>query len=396
MKINTVIEPFFLGNIVPLHILSQITLQYMKQFLFFTLAATLLTSCIKDEALNPEADILSLTFPENSLRTDNVEINNDYIMVYPKPRVNLRDSAITHIEITQGATYQRISNTVVNDTLFFIDVTSESKEYTKRYSVIQSENFPETFGFETWVKPSASFLYENPRDGSLQWYSSNNGAAIAWNKSSKPAEEYLVRKISLNGSTAAELRTMKGPGEIAGGVTYIPCLAGSLYLGGFNPLTGLVDPLKSTMFGVPFNSGKPTRLTGYYIYNEGTEDYINSDDYRDKNKKDNCSIYAVLYKTDQNVQYLYGDNVADSPNIIARAEVQPEDIRQGNEFIYFEVKFDYNSYKVPFSWNELQDNKYKLSIVFSSSHRGQYYEGRPGSTLVVDQINLFYETSDLN
>lgn len=367
----------------------------MKQFLLFILLATSITSCIQDEELNPEADILALTFPDNSLRTVGVEINNDYIMVYPKLNVNLRDSAITYIEVTEGATYQRISNTVVNDTLFFIDVTSESKEYTKRYSIIQSESFPETFGFETWVKPSATFLYENPRDGSLQWYSSNNGAAIAWNKVSKPANEYLVRKINMSGSTAAELRTMEGPGEIANGVTYIPCLAGSLYLGGFNPLTGLVDPLRSTMFGVPFNSGKPTRLTGYYIYNEGTEDYINSDGSRDKNKRDNCSMYAVIYKTDQDVQYLYGDNVVNSPNIIARAEVKPGDVRQGKDFVYFEVEFDYKSYKVPFSWKELQDNKYKLSIVFSSSSRGQHYEGRPGSTLIVDHINLYYETSEL-
>lgn len=366
----------------------------MRQLFLFTLSIIIFSSCIRDEALNPEADILVLTFPANSLRTDSVEINNDYIIAYPRPHVNLRDSDIVHIEVTKGATYQRIANEAVNDTLFYIDVTSESKEYTKRYAIIESGNFPESFGFETWVKPSKSFLYENPREASLLWYSSNNGTAIAWNKPNEPASAYPVRKININGSTAVELKTMEGPGEIAGGITYIPCLAGSLYLGGFNPLTGLTNPLRSTTFGVPFNSGKPTRLTGYYIYKEGTDDFINSDGSTDKGKKDNCSIYAVLYKTDKNVQYLYGDNVADSPNIIARAEIKEEDIRQGNEFVHFDVEFDYNSYKVPFSWDELQDNKYKLTIVFASSKRGQHYEGRPGSTLIVDNVNFYYDASD--
>lgn len=366
----------------------------MKQLLLFALPIIFLSSCIRNEALNPEADILSFSFPANSLRTDSVEIYNDYIIAYPKQKVNLKDSAIAHIEVSQGAIYQRIENPLTNDTLFYIDVTSESKEYTKRYAIIESGNFPESFGFETWVKPSSSFQYENPREASLLWYSSNNGAAIAWSKPSKPASEYLIRKIKINGSTAVELRTMEGPYDIAGGVAYIPCLSGSLYLGGFNPLTGLTDPLKSTTFGVPFNSGKPSRLAGYYMYKEGTDDFINSDGTKDKNKKDICSIYAVLYKTDQNVQFLYGDNVIDSPNIIARAEIKEEDIRQGNEFIYFDVEFDYDSYKIPFSWNELYDNKYKLTIVFASSKRGNYYEGRPGSTLIIDNVSFHYETPD--
>ncbi|MDR0866357.1 MAG: PCMD domain-containing protein [Candidatus Symbiothrix sp.] len=360
------------------------------QLLFITLFTLLLTSCIKDEALNPEADILALAFPENSLRTQEVEINNDYIVVYPRQNVNLRDSLITSIELSEGATYSRISNSLHNDTLFYIDVVSQSKAYTKRYSVIQVEDFPSVFEFETWVKPSMNFQYENPKEGAVQWYSSNNGIAIAWNSASKPANEYPVRKINISGNTAVELRTMVGPGKIMGGTT-IPCVAGSLYLGGFNPLTGLSNPLRSTSFGIPFNSGKPVQLTGYYMYNESSEDYINPDGSRDKNKKDICAIYAILYKTDNKVHSLYGDDIDTSPNVIARAEVKPENIKTGNEFVYFAVDFDYASYPIPFSWEELANNEYKLAIVFSSSHRGQYYEGRPGNTLIIDNIELKIE-----
>ncbi|MDR0413497.1 MAG: PCMD domain-containing protein [Dysgonamonadaceae bacterium] len=358
------------------------------------LAILFFSSCIKDEAPNPEADIVAISFTENSLRTKSIDIYNDYIVLYPKRSVQLQASDIVSIELSEGASYRARNHATPGDTLFFIDVTSQSKEYTKTYSVIQVNDFPLNFGFETWVRPSSGFLYENPKEGPLQWYSSNNGVAIAWNSSSKKADEYPVRPKHIAGNTAVELRTMTGPGEIAGGVTYIPCLAGSLYLGGFSPLMGLIDPLKATLFGVPFNSGKPVKLTGFYIYKEGVEDYINGNGDRDATKKDKCSIYAVLFKTGDNVEFLYGDNIDDSPNIIARAEVPPENIRQETDFVYFEAGFDYLSYAVPFAWNELDNNEYKLTIVFASSYRGGYYEGRPGNTLIIDNVQLIYETND--
>ncbi|MDR2679907.1 MAG: PCMD domain-containing protein, partial [Tannerella sp.] len=355
--------------------------------------ALCVTSCIQDEAPNPEADILSFVFPENSLRTRNVEIYNDYVVAYPKSHVNLRDSAIERIELSPGATYQRVANPVANDTLFYIDVTSESKQYTKRYAIMQVGNFPEHFGFETWVRPTTGFLYENPREGDLQWYSSNNGVAIAWNSPGKPAQDYPVRKGALSGSAAVELRTMEGPGNIAGAM-YIPCMAGSVFLGGFNALTGLTNPLRSTLFGVPFNSGKPLKLTGYYLYTEGADDYILPDGSRDRMRKDRCDIYAVLFKTDEQVQFLYGDNIGSSPQIIARAKIRDEDIRT-NEVTYFELDFDYGSFPMPFSWEELKNNVYKITIVCTSSSRGQFYEGRPGNTLAVDNLNLSYDTSGI-
>jgi hypothetical protein len=365
---------------------------------FAVLLPALFTSCIKDEALNPEADILAFSFNENYLRVKDSEIGNDYIIVYPKKNVDLRDSAFVHIELSEGATPKRIENSLKNDTLFFIDVTSQSKEYTKRYSVVQGYiKFPSVFDFEDWVRPTTGFLYENPRDSSLLWFSSNNGAAIAWNQTSRPANDYLIRKTErcFSGTTAVELRTMEGPGSVMGFLN-IPCLSGSLYLGGFNALTGLTNPLRSTFFGVPFNDGKPVKLTGYYLYKEGAEAYINPDGSRDAARKDTCSIYAVLFKTDYKVQFLYGDNIATSPNVIARAEIDFKDIQQKDDFQYFEIAFDYRSYqdKVPFSWDELNNDEYKITIVFASSHRGQHYEGRPGNALIVDKVELHYDLED--
>jgi hypothetical protein len=358
-------------------------------------AVALLASCIREEAPNPEADILSLIFPENSLRTGGVEIYNDYVVTYPGTEVNLRDSAIVRLDVSPGATWERIPNPQTNDTLFYIEVTSESRQYAKRYAVTQVEGFPETFGFETWVRPATHFLYENPKEGPLQWYSSNNGAAIAWSSPGKPAEEYPVRKTRFNGSAAMELRTMIGPGNIAGGLVFIPCMAGSAYLGGFNALTGLTNPLRSTFFGVPFDGGKPALLTGHYLFKEGTENYILPDGSRDGTKHDRCDIYAILFKAGEGQeQFLYGDNIGDSPQIIARAQIREEDIVAGQP-VFFELPFHYTG-PTPFSWEELKNQRYKLTIVCASSSRGQFYEGRPGNTLIVDDLSLYYELYELS
>lgn len=364
----------------------------MKSYLSALLLILFFTGCIKDGPLDPEADILTFSFPAGSQRIKNVEIYNDKIIAYPKKNVSLQDS-VFDITVTPGAVWERIEKAVVNDTLFFVKVTSEDKAHTKMYSVIQVADFPDRLDFENWVQYSNNYMYENPKDESLQWFSSNNGTAIAWNSAGKAADEYPLRKTSIrhSGNFAAELRTMKGPGSIAGGVTFIPCLAGSLYLGGFDVLMGLVSPLKSTRFGIPFNSGKPVKLTGYYMYQEGTEDYINANGSVNPFRGDTCSIYSTLFKTDENVEYLYGDNVSTSDHIIARAEMYHSEIVQGNEFIPFELYFDYESFGVPFDPEELQHNEYKITIVFSSSKRGAYYEGRPGSRLIVDDVKLHYE-----
>ncbi len=363
-----------------------------KNWIFLIFLLIILSSCIQDAPLNPEADIFTFSFPQESLRR-NVELGNDYVIVYPKKNIDLKSLPIEYT-VSQGATSVRIDKTNSNDTLFYIQVTSESKQYTKRYSIIQVEDFPDFFNFENWIKFSSSYQFLNPKENSYQWYSSNNGIAIAWNNRNKSAEEYPVRQTNtcVSGNYGVELRTMTGPGNIAGGLRFIPCVAGSLYLGTFDILTGLTNPLKSTKFGVPFNSGKPSKFSGYYMYLEGTEDYINSDGSKNASKRDTCAIYATLYKTDKNTEYLYGDNVSISGNIIARAQIEPEDIvRGGTSFTYFEISFDYDNFNTPFAKEELMNNEYKLTIVFSSSKRGAYYEGRPGSRLIVDDVKVTWE-----
>ncbi len=371
----------------------------MRKLYFFIFIIPLLASCIQDAPQNPEADILTFAFPSDSVRipTSQKDIYNTYIVSYPKEGVNLSSLANTPVlTVTPGATWKRIDKGMVNDTLFYIEVIAEDKSYSKIYAITQVAAFPDHFTFDTWVKYSPYYLYENPKDQSFQWFSSNNGAATAFGSSTKPASDYPVRKTSgLSGGFVVELQTMKGPGKVGGGIRYIPCLAGSLYLGGFNILNALRDPLTSTLFGAPFDRGKPLMLHGYYQYIRGEGPFITGTSeanyHEDYSREDQCDIYAILFETNNNMQFLDGNTVSQQSYWVAKAQIPNRSYTEGTDFQEFNVPFVY--YK-DFDWNKLISNRYKMAVVFTSATRGAYYEGRVGNRLIVDNVNITYEENN--
>ncbi len=361
---------------------------------FFCVFLIALVSCIQDAPQNPEADILTFSFPADKQKADS-RIYNTYIVSYPKRNVDFTDpSNAPVLTVTPGATWEWIDRTTEIDTLFYIKVVAEDKNYTKLYAITRAESFPDLFIFDTWVKYSPSYLYENPKDSTLQWFSSNNGAATAFANPNKPAGDYPVRKIpDLSGGFSVELQTTRGPGKIAGGIRYIPCLAGSLYAGDFNILNGLRDPLASTLFGLPFDKGKPVSFHGYYKYTRGDGPFITgtseSDYHEDYDREDFCDIYAILFEITDLVKYLDGNTIPDQSNWVAKARIPDQSYTYPENILKeFYVPFVY--YK-NFSWDKLLNNQYKMAVVFTSATRGAYYEGRVGNRLVVDNVSITYD-----
>ena len=101
---------------------------------------------------------------------------------------------------------------------------------------------------------------------------------------------------------------------------------------------------------------------------------------------DECSIYAVLFKVAKSAgkdAFLYGENVLTDENIIAIAILE-----DGGE------KEEYTEFNIPIKYSKKMDytqQDYKLTVVFASSKRGDYYEGAPGSMLIVDDVEVICE-----
>ena len=356
-------------------------------FLFFL---CLCTSCIQDEPLSPYADIEAFALPSEIALTD-ATINQTDISIYVRKNLDLT-SIVPNIKISDGATIEPAIGTPrdFSGAVKYV-VKAADGNHQREYTIRTIKSVQYEYKFESWSLMGARFEtpieYDDEGNTSTPWDSSNKGINI-YQQFPSP-EGYPVHKTTdaSEGTYAAEIITQKGPGNILG-IINVPIAAGSLFTGVFNPLNALINPLLATQFGQPFYD-KPTRLTGSYKYKAGTGDYIAPDGNPIPGVKDSCSIFAVLFKSDQTLNRLDGTNVLKHPNIVALAMLPPEARAgsKGEDFVPFNIDFDYVEGHVI----DFEKNDYKLSIVLSSSYYGDRYEGTVGSHLIVDDLKLICE-----
>ncbi|MDR1937669.1 MAG: PCMD domain-containing protein [Tannerellaceae bacterium] len=352
-------------------------------------AALLLGSCIREEPPSPYADIDAFSLPEDVMLSP-ATINQENISVFVRNTADL-SALIPTIKISEGAAIRPAAETPQDFRQpVAYTVTAADGKHRRTYTVQLISTPVYVYGFEHWEVLDRSNVYETPveYDGqdrrATPWDSSNKGIAIYQQYAG--ASLYPIHKTtrSAGGQYAAEMLTKEGPGSILG-ITYIPVVAGSLFTGVLTPLNALKNPLLATEFGQPFNE-KPLRMTGKYIYKPGTGDYIDSKGNARPEKRDSCAVYSVFFRSDKNLERLNGTNILTHPNIVAIA-MMPSEGRSGTEgdgFATFDIPFVYNTGdRVDF-----EQNTYKLAIIFSSSFMGDYYEGTPGSRLVVDDIEI--------
>ncbi len=146
------------------------------------------------------------------------------------------------------------------------------------------------------------------------------------------------------------------------------------------PSASLREPRESTMFGLPF-SHKPLRVVGKYRYKSGGSTL-------DSGMEDKCRILAVMYLTDEKVKHLNGFNIRTSPNIVGMAEIADGSSTQGEGYHVFDISFRYDKVVDP---ELLAKGRYNLALVFSSSNRGDVYDGAPGSELLIDDVEIICE-----
>ena len=121
-------------------------------YLLYAFAGITLVSCIRDEALNAEADILTCTVPGDILKRDPIIENNKVVLMVTA------DADLTHqapeFTLTPGATISPLSGTERNfNTPQEYTVTAADGIWKKAYtvSVIDTElatnyNFEDTLG----------------------------------------------------------------------------------------------------------------------------------------------------------------------------------------------------------------------------------------------------------
>lgn len=164
--------------------------------------------------------------------------------------------------------------------------------------------------------------------------------------------------------------------------------AGSLFTGQMViSISSMSKPLEATHFGIPY-SKKPVSFKGYYKYTpgesfrEGAKD--GSIDKIIEDRVDECSIVAVLYQIENDDEYLDGTNINESSKRVAIAQL--EDGTAKSEFTPFDLKFTFFPDK---AYDPTA--KYKLAIICSASKEGDQFKGAPGSTLILDELEIIGE-----
>lgn len=377
-----------------------------KLSILYSLLGILVASCIKDEAPNAEADITGISFKEDILANSYIDMNPSYdeaLDAYPI-RVNVKEETdVTKLasvfELTPGATINPASGSNQDFTSpVRYTVTSQDKNWKRVYAVTVREqkasNIPTTFHFENvrLVQQAYQEFYEEQDGGNeLVWASGNKG--FRWAMSKADVEDYPTVQYD-NGKTGkcAKLET-RLTGDL-GNMVGMPIAAGNLFIGSFDMLNAITNPLSATRFRTPFYN-KPLRLTGYYKYKAGEKFYENGT-YTDR--KDMMNIYAIFYdgvdnstgkEKDVTLDGHLPDTNYEHPNMVALALM--ENPHETDKWEHFDIPFDYARYGKKIDEAKLANGGYKISLIFASSKDGAVFEGAPGSTLLIDEVELIYE-----
>ena len=383
------------------------------QLISFGLAALSLTSCFKDEAPNAECDITKAWVQLGENKWQNMFFNisdttkkvlysdrNIYFTVRPEARL---DSICPQFEITEGATIspangscQDFSNGPVKYT-----VTSQDKQWTREYMV----NFllleiPTYYSFDnsgiTYTDPFTNATYNRWYDQcksgdnssvSIEVFSNaNSGFAIGNTKAN--VEDYpSVIAEGYHGKAVRLTTCSTGPW---GKLVKRPLAAGNFFIGEFDVSQALDSTLHTTRMGRPFGR-KPLKIRGLYKYKAGDVfwKYVNEEIEEHPEIKDRAAIYASFYRNHDdsgNEVVLFGEDSKTNPHIIGFAEMPS--VPETDTWTQFEMTFDYNG---DIDYDILRKHGYSLTVVFTSSTDGAYYEGAPGSTLYIDDVEIVCE-----
>ena len=383
------------------------------------LGAVTMVSCIQDEPLNAEADIVAVTFDRDNrdvlLNTNDTIISvgtdpaSNNIEVLVMPSSDLKQVAPTFI-LSEGAKIIHDETGIDGNglTLDFTEpqhytVVSQDGNYRKYYTLSLKQPLAITeFKFESFefIGNSKQYVnyYEIDSTGGRCniWATANAGYAMC-GRSDFPTQRYdrgqSGNGVRLRTETTGGFGTMTNPP--------MPIAAGSLFIGRFDALSAVSSPRTATLFGMPFDK-TPKAFTGYYMFKPG-ETMTDDSGAVIEGQTDRPDFYVVMYENYDIVDgrrqsvMLDGNNILTHKNIVGLARIKEQDIVnltdeqiERGEWQYFDIPFELVNGK-QIDPERLANYGYNVAIVISSSVDGAYFRGAVGSTLYVDTFKIICE-----
>lgn len=286
------------------------------------------------------------------------------------------------VEVSAGATFTPAAGTPIDlsngSSVVYTVIAENGTENTYTVSVYGTAAY--FYDFETWVEGTMYADVLNP-DG---WATCNDAVALIKNMGPlfggiSYEGEYPVRPTDdgLEGKGAIIESVYTTGGNILGQT--IPAVtSGTIFLGTFNAMAALTDPMATTEFGILFED-KPLSVSGWLKYTPGDEFYDENGQIIDQ--QDLGTVNVVLYEVSSEDETLNGSNIYTSENICAAGSYETAGAEEFTEFnITLDYIKDYDSSKT-----------YKLAVIFAASKEGNQYRAAKGSIMVVDNVTIICE-----
>lgn len=289
------------------------------------------------------------------------------------------------IEVSEGATVTPESGAVQDfsngKTVAYTVTAQDGTKVTYNASVSGNVSF---YGFEDWSYDTSMYPEEDQIYMADGWTSCNNAVALIKYMGMfggiSYAGEYPVRPSTDDvyaGEKAALLESVDTKGGSIFGQKVPKVTAASLFLGSFDAMAAMTDPMATTSFGIMYDK-QPVKVTGYYKYTPGTEFY-NADGVLQEGVTDKCAMSAVLYEVSSEDETLNGSNIYTSDKIVAKAMFTSD--KKVDVYTPFELNLEYvKAYDA--------SKKYKFAIIFSASADGANYNAAVGSKLLIDNVSV--------
>ena len=204
-----------------------------KHGILYLLLAIFSSSCIREEAPNAEADILSCRLPGVVMTTSPI-ITNNSINIFVGPGTDI-SSLAPEFTLTPGATIDPPSGTARDfHSPQQYTVTAADGFWKKKYtvSVIDTElatiyNFEDTLGGQKYY----IFVEREGEKVVMEWASGNAGYAMTGVP--KTADDYPTFQFA-NGKTGKCLSLVTRSTGFFGSIMGMPIAAGNLFIGSFD------------------------------------------------------------------------------------------------------------------------------------------------------------------
>lgn len=240
-----------------------------------------------------------------------------------------------------------------------------------------------SYDFENWSYDTSMYPEENQIYMANGWASCNNAVALIKYMGALGGitytGEYPIRPSddAFTGEKAVLLESVDTQGGNIFGQKVPKVTAASIFLGSFNAMAAISDPMATTSFGIMYDK-QPLKVTGYYKYTPGTEFY-NAKGELQEGVTDKCAMSAVLYEVSSEDETLNGSNIYTSDKIVAKAVFTSD--KSVDTYTPFELNLEYaKAYD--------SSKKYKFAIIFSASADGASYNAAVGSKLLIDNVSV--------